>query len=292
MHNKVKEVLISERINNSDIKYYPNQGNAGDSLINVGFYQLAKEVGIKYKKIGFSDLPTIKNNDVVLIGGGGALVPEWGSTTEFVAGLIGKCKKIIILPQSIRGVDDLLTRLSEEDIVFCREKYSYKQCKDLNLRSQVYISDDLAMNVDLNTLSNSKRKLPKLNFKNIMRLTIYCYHMLIRSKFNKHIHAFRCDKEANSAINVKRSRLNDFSAIARFGNETEEQSNLSAYMFIKLINMYDEISTDRLHVIVASFLLNKKINAYPNSYYKVQGVIEQSLKEYPALTLISTQKND
>ena len=41
---------------------------------------------------------------------------------------------------------------------------------------------------------------------------------------------------------------------------------------------YEEINTNRLHVAVAGLLLNKKVNLYPNSYWKNKAIYEYSIK--------------
>lgn len=285
MQSKVREVLLSEKVSGARVKYYPNTGNAGDSLINVGFYQLADEVGLEYEVIDRDEPVNVNDTDVIIIGGGGALVPEWSATPEFLGSVIGKCKKIVILPQSIRGVDALLQKLGIDDIIFCREKYSFNGCESLGLSCSLYLADDMAFYVDVKKLRDSKKEFPKLNYKNLIRSVVYNYHLVVRSNISRRIGAFRCDKESNYEVKVKRRRMNDFSAIARFGSGSIGKSNYSAHMFLNLIDRYDEIDTDRLHVIIGAALLEKKVNAYPNSYYKVRGVIEHSLGGYPNVML-------
>lgn len=276
---QVTEVLNKEIINKSIIKYFPNTGNAGDSLINVGFYHLADLISLKYDVVSKSDLNKIGCNDVVIIGGGGAIVPEWSSTTEFIENIVGSCKKIIILPQSIRGANTLLLKLRKQDIVFCREKLSYKNCIiDEMTCKNIYLDNDMAFHVNVDKLMHQKGEPDGYSIKNLIRHVFHFYHKVLRSKISNKINAFRCDKESNKNIKIPRRKINDFSSISRFGSGNQLRSIYSARKFMELIELYEVVYTDRLHVVIGASLLNKKIYALPNSYYKVQAVIEQSLK--------------
>ncbi|EFX90875.1 hypothetical protein HMPREF0027_2036 [Actinobacillus ureae ATCC 25976] len=123
LHTIFKALSESQQGN---IFYYPNGGNAGDALIYMGFYTLAQQFNLKFSLISQDKISQLKDNDIVLIGGGGCLVPEWNSTPNFLKALINLNLKLIILPHSIRGIDELISNLPEDSIIFCREKYSYK----------------------------------------------------------------------------------------------------------------------------------------------------------------------
>ena len=47
---------------------------------------------------------------------------------------------------------------------------------------------------------------------------------------------------------------------------------------------YDKIFTNRLHLAIAGFLLNKEVHFYPNFYYKNEAVYDYSLKKYNNIT--------
>ena len=81
---------------NGIIYYYPNNGNAGDALINMGFYTLAKKYNVHFVEINKNEINKVREEDVLLIAGGGALVPEWGSTTDLIANLNKKIKLLSI----------------------------------------------------------------------------------------------------------------------------------------------------------------------------------------------------
>ena len=263
------------------VYYYPNNGNAGDALINMGFYSLAKKYNVSFKVIGIDNVELITDNDFILIAGGGCLVPEWDSTPNFLKkiSLLNVKLNLVILPHSVRGVDEIISNMPEGTIVFCREKYSYNYILEKSNANEVYLEDDIAFYADLNVIKNeSNLFLPPLTYKNIIRKNFIFFHFL-KSKFKKTIFAMRTDKEVNNDVNIKRRLLNDFSLVASFGAGLYLESLYTSNNFLKLIDLYDEIHTDRLHVAIGACLLGKKVIIYNNGYYKCKGVYEQSMKD-------------
>lgn len=268
-------------VDEGKIYYYPNNGNAGDALINMGFYTLAAKYNLNYELISYDLIHKIKDGDYVLVAGGGCLVPEWDSTPKFVRAinqLLIKVK-LVILPHSIREVDEIITNLPDNTIIFCREKYSYDYCCSKSNASEVYLDDDIAFFTDLNIFKkpNSPDFKLNINYKNIIRKIFIYYHKIFSIKRNI-IFAMRTDKESNDKINVKRILINDFSLVSSFGAGEYQESLYSSREFLNLINLYDEIHTDRLHVSIGAALLGKKVIIYNNGYYKCKGVYEKSMK--------------
>lgn len=270
------EGYLKEKVS---IKYFPNRGNAGDSLINVGFYGLADRMGLKYEVIGYDceDL----DGEVLIVAGGGALVKEQckeNGLINFLMKAVKRTKRIVILPQSINSVDEFLSILRPQDIVFCRELYSYQYCISLGLVCSVFMDDDMAFRVVVNDVLNYSGGGADGGLKNFARHVIFFSHFF-SSKIRSYIFAFRCDKERNLDLKVRRRIWNDFSAVARFSSGGVRESYYSAAKLLKLVNLYDEIHTDRLHVVIAASLLKKKVYAYEGSYYKVRGVVDKSLSK-------------
>lgn len=270
---------------NGIIYYYPNNGNAGDALLNMGFYALAKKYNVHFVEINKNEINKVRDVDVLLIAGGGALVPEWGSTTELVANL-NKNIKLIIFPQSIRDIDNVISNLPKDTVIFCREKYSYEYCLEKSNAKSIFLENDIAFYCDLHEILESKVGMPIFSKKNIARHVILIGHKV--GSYFKHnsIFAMRVDKEKSDNLNVPRNLINDFSIVASFGSGNYKQSLYSARKFLNLINLYDEIHTDRLHVSIGAALLGKKVKVYNNGYYKCKGVYEQSMKEMENVSFI------
>lgn len=284
------EQVFSElgNVSESKIYYYACNGNAGDALINLGFYTLARKYNINYISIDSNNVNLLKDNDVLIIAGGGTIVPEWKFTSEFIKKVKSNNSNIqmIILPQSIRGVDELISTLPENTTIFCREKYSYDYCKEKSNVKKIFLDDDIALFCDIQKiLSEEVIYIPKFNIKNMIRFVLFYYHYF-RSKIFKKVYAMRIDKEANHNISKKRTITNDFSLIASFGAGNERESLYSAKKLLQLVNFYEELHTDRLHVAISSYLLSKKLYIYNNGYYKCKGVYEKSLYNGKNITFV------
>ncbi|CAN7354075.1 polysaccharide pyruvyl transferase family protein [Variovorax paradoxus] len=284
----VTEKILREIANNKTgaVFYYANGGNGGDALINVGFYFLAENIGLTYEAINLEGLSGLEPGDTVIVAGGGTIVPEWQATSRFLSSL-SKHRDInlLILPQSIREVDAVLKNLPENTRIICREKYSYQYCLSLLPPHKVLLGDDVAFYVDVARLNKLPTTWGRLDWKNITRHLIYFYHKL-KSKFVRKINAFRCDAEASSNLKVKRKIYDDISVVAALGSNTQEDSIRSAQRILSLVNLYDELHTDRLHVGIAACLLGKKVTLHENSYYKIKGVYELSMSNFSHAKLV------
>lgn len=274
-------------IDNTKVYYYANNGNAGDALINMGFYNLAEKFKIKYELISANNIQKLKEGDYVIIAGGGCLVPEWNSTPDFVKKINESYRnvRLIILPHSIRGVDDIISKLPENTIIFCREQYSFKYCLEKSNTNSIFLEDDIAFFSDVEKILKSNSSMRNFNIKNFSRKIITFYHYISSKKHNV-IFAMRTDKEANKNVEAKRTKINDLSLVASYGAGNYEESLYSAKQFLSLIDLYDEVHTDRLHVSIGAALLNKKVKIYNNGYYKCKGVYEKSMKQMENVSFI------
>ena len=283
---ELETFLKGLRDSGKKVFYNQNGGNAGDALINVGFYTLAEKVGLRFDFLT-GNIQDLDSDCVVLIAGGGTIVPEWSSVPDAIRCLIKTPVQIVVLPQSIKGHADLLSDLRSSDVVFLREKYSYDYCKSLNLSCQLFVDSDTAFHTDVGkllSLNYTASDIPLDNAKNVIRRFLYVYH-LIRSKLFKTIQAFRCDKEA---MGVKKRRLyNDLSLIAAYGGQSKERDYIQAFFFLKMIKSYQLIETDRLHVMVGSVLVGTSVRVYSNNYHKIKGVFEYSISTSDAKDTVS-----
>lgn len=280
MSSLVEDVLKDVR---EPVLFVPNGGNAGDSLINVGFYQIAERVGLRFRTIRRADHQLVTRDATVVVAGGGALVPEWSATPQFVRKALPRSRRMIVLPQSIRGVEDVVASFRSQDVVMCRELYSLRHCREHNTRAALLVDHDLALSADPErVLRHRSSWRPPRSAHTVVRDATIVYHQA-RARRRASVNAYRCDREAAEGSGVARRWTSDFSSIARFATGGVEESWYSARRLLELIGLYSEIRTDRLHVAIGSVLLGKRVVAMPNSYYKLRGVVEFSLSEYPHL---------
>jgi hypothetical protein len=120
-HTSLVRDFLSE-FRNRRVVYFANPGNAGDSVISCGMTQAMTEQNITW------DMATLESDvtgRIVLIGGGGNLVPLYDNVAAAVRNFVGKAKLLVILPHTIAGHPEVLARLDETCVVFCRDAVSY-----------------------------------------------------------------------------------------------------------------------------------------------------------------------
>ena len=134
------------------VLHVPNPGNAGNSLLALGTYQAFERHAVKFEVI---DLDASVDGKVVFLGGGGNFVPIYGDTRFAFERFLGRAKKIILLPHTIRGNEDLLTRLDSSCTLFCRDTVSCDHVRSTNPKLNALLAHDMAFHVDVQGLLDS-----------------------------------------------------------------------------------------------------------------------------------------
>ncbi len=234
-----------EKYRDKTIDFYRFPGNYGDSLIWHGTKKLMNELNISENYV---EIDSPKSNDVLFIDGGGNFVDYYSDVRDFLTKKHGLYKEIVVLPHTIFGDKqiNILNNLLADITVFCREKVSFNFVKQNFLKGSVYLWHDCAF-----------------------------YNNFSKSPDGKGIlNAFRKDKE--SMLNYVPNANSDLSYN---GYATKPLDEL-----INSLKQYEEINTDRLHIAICATLLGKKVNLFPNSYYKNKAVFDYSLKKFPNIS--------
>lgn len=259
------------------LQFVSPSGNGGDSLIDVGFFHLAERLGLRYR---LAEPDDVDPRGVAVLSGGGGLVPEHPTSRmiELIEALYRDAEQMVILPQTILGHDQLLGKLGANVTLFAREQRTYDHIlKHANGGANISIDHDMAFNLEASRLLSGEFHLPQLGgIKDYARLGYYAA-ALTKSRFSDTLDAFRVDGEA-IAQGLRRSRLNDVSMITAFREGGVESRKATARMFLSLLNRYDEINTDRLHVAIGASLLRKRISMKNNSNGKLFEVYKFSLE--------------
>lgn len=239
--------VFLEKYRGKAVDFYRFPGNYGDSLIWHGTKILLNMLDIHESYVKIS---STKNNDVLFIDGGGNFVDYYSDVGDFLIKKPDLYKEIIILPHTIFGDKqvDILNSLSGNITVFCREKVSFKFLKEKFTNGSVYLWHDCAFYNEFQKAPNG------------------------RSMLN----AFRKDKESIMG-NIAESNYD----LSYDGYATKPLDE-----FINYLEGYEEINTDRLHVAICGTLLGKKVNFYPNSYYKNKAVFDYSLSNFPNTSFV------
>ena len=115
--------------------------------------------------------------------------------------------------------------------------------------------------------------------------SIFCHDMAIFLKPPRFLNFsiieegnfFRTDIEKNNLQVIPQNNID----VSLSGSENSETD-----LFFKNLNQCNLINTDRLHIAIASSLLNKKTNLYPGNYKKIESVYYSSIDQYFKLTTL------
>jgi exopolysaccharide biosynthesis predicted pyruvyltransferase EpsI len=263
----LKQYLSELMDSRQQIMYYPNQGNAGDMVIDAAFFVLAQHIGLTFTRLEEPRVPP--GSDVVLYGGGGSLVTYWNKTRDFIKQNLYNCKLFVILPHTIDGHKDLLENLPPHIHIWARETVSYEYLKAVvPYPEHVFISHDLAFYLEelrFETSNNDRfrQMLPK-----------------------KRKVAFRLDEEKHLERDFLPSCNDDLSRTCG-GDESDVVKVVDVVRkLFRHINTTDIVYTDRLHVGIVAAILRKEVHFFPGSYYKINAVYEHSMRSfYPNVLL-------
>lgn len=276
----VADALIDAGRTYRHIYFRPNPGNAGDSLLNVGFYAIAKKIGLCYKEIDDNfPFESLASEDLVILSGGGNIVPYWKHGSEVIRKLTQYSFPLMLMPQSVEDRKDILHLLRSKDIIFLRERHSFDYVSSLGLKCAVALDHDLAFHADIKLL-NVQDHWHTTYMPTSLRKALYIAYHYMNSRFIKKLVALRTDRE--SATSGQKRKVNDISRIARFGTRSHAENILSSYWLLKVLSWYDTIETDRLHVFIGCLLVGTKVVLREGVYHKIKGVYEYSVLPNPS----------
>lgn len=301
---------IKEEVEKLDKFYfYPNVGNMGDGIIAEAEFQILNNGNYDYKIVdNFTNMPFIPSQEFNLIyGGGGLFVKYWNYQKVLNVFKNPKLKKCIVLPSSFFECDDVLECFDERFTVFCREKFSYDYCISKNNRAKFILLDDMAFSLNLEL--QEKYDIDRLE-KNLEILTGADYSVAINTIYPRIKKLYSNVKNAlleKTVLNSNKVRIGflmrtdaekntadhtsfgiDLSIFANSPCTDSGVVGLISKVFIDTIKSFDVIYTDRLHVGLVSTLLGKEVYLIDNSYKKVSGIYDLSMKKYKNVHLISS----
>jgi exopolysaccharide biosynthesis predicted pyruvyltransferase EpsI len=287
--------------------FVPNPGNAGDALIAAAAFQLFRRVGLHVHLVTAGEAFD-STGKVVIYGGGGNLLPLYTNAREFIGRHHRSARRLIVLPQTIAGNEDLLGSLGPNVTVVCRELISLRHVSRHAPRAKVLIAHDLALNLDVEAMlaqpglvANAGAKLRLyllgrredskyfVSPKYFVRDWWFLGKMDLQRLRRPHapLPAFRTDVER---CGVTPPNNLDLSRHFMYGSQSERIVCYVGARLLSAINRFSEIHTNRLHVCIAAALLGKTVKFYPNSYYNCQAVYEFSLADrFRNVTWMGTQ---
>lgn len=249
------------------IAYMPNGGNLGDALIAAATLQAFDEGNIPWR-IMLGGKENLKPNDVLVYGGGGALVDLYDGGIACIKFLISLDRPILILPHTIRGHENFWRTAPSMD-VFCRDFESLEYVRRFPQLSSLFY-DDMATGLDMS----------KAPYRAISeyRHAAYSKNLILNDRV-----FFRIDQEMTRDVADDSSI--DISAIAHPSMKSREDIETHAVFFLTSLAHSKSITTNRLHVGVAGGLLGIPTYLHDNIYGKNKAIYEATLKKkFPLVT--------
>ncbi len=270
---------------NGRLKYVPNEGNAGDALIAAGTWQFFDDIELHPE---YGTVRGLKCGDAAIYGGGGNLVPEYGSCAAFLERCLAvDVASALVMPQTIRGHEALLARLDERYTLVCRDTASMLRVQASGCRARLVYAPDMALYVDVARLFAKCETYsgPRIwaRFAHMDRLLPYLRWRWALSRrtppLGGHINMMRVDMEATLAQpgDPRWDMSHLYGSKLRF----REESDLVSRDFLHFFSKVSSVRTNRLHAGVAGALMGCDVTYLENSYGKIGAVYDSWLSHLP-----------
>lgn len=264
----------------SEVYYCANPGNGGDSLIAVGAFQRFREAGIRCRLIRFDDEIDLTGK-TVFYAGGGNLIPLYRECRTFLRRHHRSVERLVLLPHSIDGHEELLGELGDNVDLIAREKRSFRHIERHAPGARRHLMHDLAISLDLEELRANPWAPQALTMprpREAARLVRhYARRMRLKLPPEPVLNNFRTDGERLGSDRPEGAV--DLPEVLKAGTAPEFIARRTAIDLLDAIDRYQEVHTDRLHIAIGAALLGKKVVAHDNSYGKVRSIWEHSLKD-------------
>lgn len=293
--SSLEEFLLPLR--GSQVFYCPNPGNGGDSLIALATFQLFEKLEIRTRFVEWDEDVDLADQ-VVIYAGGGNLVGLYPQARSFFKRHHRRAKRLILLPSTVWKNEDLLESMESNVDLICRERISYEHVLRTARRANVHLMDDAAFNLDVGAVMAAR--VPSIWWMAIRsaarelfgraapgdvtaRTAARCLKARSRSAAGWRLpkgnvlNAFRTDREKPDRP-LPEDNI-DLSRVFALGTHSRTAAEYASHRFLSVIDRFDRVRTDRLHVCIGGALLGKEVEFYPNSYFKNEAVFEFSLRD-------------
>lgn len=315
--------LVREKLNNHiDGDYVlldvPNHRNIGDLLIWQGELEYLRELPSKmvYSSNDYThNNKKIKEQDIILLHGGGNFGDVWRSNQEYRNHIITSFpnNKIIILPQTVQYDNedfikkDAILYNNHNNLIICaRDNQSYDFCVKYFDKCTVYKLPDLAFflnfeeNYKVNDLKKTlilKRMDKELGDESLINnikaslknnvVEIADWPGFYENKtFRRRIQHYLIKAERILSSKIKQIPVLNLIVDDKHGLKGRNYKDKLILKGIKFINQYDTVYSTRLHGFILSVLLNKKVYVFDNSYGKNKNFFNTWLKDFENVELI------
>lgn len=286
--------------------YVPNTGNAGDGLIAYATLQAFRRLSLTWVLVRVpEDALAMPAGSILVFGGGGHMVRYWNGFATLARTLHGRAKRLIILPHTIEGNQEILAELGANVDVVCREEISYDHVvTHVRNGCRVHLSDDMTFHLDVEAALRrnpfawlgSLLALERGQARRMLRLLRHAMqsgragHGTLGRRGPKVLNCFRSDEES-AGWTIPRDNIDLSSAFASHdGRYGAAEAVRSGGALVRYVNRFDVVNTDRLHVAIAGALLGKRVRLYVGNYYKIEAVYRASMRDrFPHVSLVTDQ---
>lgn len=251
------------------VYYFSTPGNGGDSLIAAATYQILRRYGIN---VEFAPRLNTIRNSTVFLGGGGNLIPLYGGMARALKLLVPRKNRIVMLPHTIRGNEELIASLPSTVTLFCREAESYLHVLKHATDCEVLLGHDMAVFGDHEAIlgSSETRRMAEPRFID----TLSRVGVTPQQLEGRDLQCLRTDREKPfrpSGENYDISRL--FTTGVVPGN-----AEIGAWMMLEFVRLAGSVTTNRLHTGIACAIAGKQVTLQDNTYGKISSIYRHSLR--------------
>jgi exopolysaccharide biosynthesis predicted pyruvyltransferase EpsI len=271
----------------SDVVYFANPGNGGDSLIAAATYQLFSHYRVDYEVLHTPEDAAALRGRTVVLAGGGNLVPLYHGMAAVVRRLLPGDNRVVLLPHSLRGNEALLGELPASWTVFCRELASWRHVRRHAPACNARLGHDLALYLDIEQLDAD---IDSAEVSERFRSTLESGTKLTLETVTGR--PMSCMRHGAERTSLPKGPNHDIAVVFAAG-VTPGLAEQGAWMMLEFARRASQITTNRLHVGVASALVGTPTALHDNSYGKVSGVYLHSMRgRFPHVSFAGEMLSD
>jgi len=277
------EALLRE-LSAESFLFVTSPGNAGDAAIACATLQAFEAYGCNFRIASIGCARQETRDRVVVFGGGGNLVLYYSDARRFLLRHHRLAKRLIMLPHTVRGHEDLLSSLGRNVVIYCREQVSLQHVRTVARNVEVRFAHDLAFMLDIPAAMRYRAShlLWAASPRRIVRQTIrptmskVDYNLRNRQTPNR-LYAFRQDRERTMGA-LPEPNLDVSDALGKFNGTSPIEALAITRTMCGFLTQFDEVHTNRLHVSILAGLLGLKVYLYDNAYGKNGDIYRASLQ--------------
>lgn len=255
-------VACVQHFKENNAVFFPGYGNLGDGLIALGTLDFFKDMEWAPSCIyGHHKEAFLGHSHVVLGGGGGWVKGLWFHYSEQAVAFLQGGGQLLILPTSFAGLGAELVPYAEQVTIFCRERQSYEELLRLGMpESRIFLCPDMAF--------YTKEE----HFSGLEEEGQYPVLQILRR-----------DEEG-----IRKNHPRDSVDLPLLFNDVqwaEEAQCLGPLRAVAgLINQFECVETDRLHMAVLAALIGRTVRLEPSSYFKIKAIFDYTLHRFPKVS--------